>query len=245
MERRVAPALYAHRGYHDKPAIPENSLPAFRRAIERKWGAELDVHILKDGTLAVFHDSELERCTGEKGILEDLDFESMRRLHLEGTQEPIPTFDEVLDLFEHSGSPLIIELKTYRHNHKALTEAVCRRLDRYTGTFCLESFDPFAVLELKKLRPAFIRGQLARNFRADPWGMGKLLAAHMTDLRFNCLTKPDFVAYQFADRDVPALQKALKKGMQEVNWTIRCKEDLEAVLRNGALAIFEKFDPDE
>ncbi len=48
---------YAHRGYHAKPEIPENSLPAFRRALERGWGAELDVHLLRDGTLAVFHDS--------------------------------------------------------------------------------------------------------------------------------------------------------------------------------------------
>ena len=43
---------YAHRGFHDKPVIPENSLPAFRRAIEHGFGAELDVHLLKDGTLA-------------------------------------------------------------------------------------------------------------------------------------------------------------------------------------------------
>ena len=53
--------IYAHRGYHDKPAVPENSLAAFKRAIARGWGAELDVHLIKDGTLVVFHDSELER----------------------------------------------------------------------------------------------------------------------------------------------------------------------------------------
>ena len=43
---------YAHRGYHNKPQIPENSMAAFRRAAARGWGAELDVHLLKDGTLA-------------------------------------------------------------------------------------------------------------------------------------------------------------------------------------------------
>jgi hypothetical protein len=58
---------YAHRGFHRKPEIPENSLPAFRRALERGWGAELDVHLLKDGTLAVMHDSQTQeslRCGG-------------------------------------------------------------------------------------------------------------------------------------------------------------------------------------
>ena len=58
---------YAHRGFHDKPVIPENSLPAFRRAIEHGFGAELDVHLLKDGTLAVFHDSDLRRCANVDG----------------------------------------------------------------------------------------------------------------------------------------------------------------------------------
>ena len=41
---KLKPQRYAHRGYHDKPTIPENSMPAFRRAIEHGWGAELDVH---------------------------------------------------------------------------------------------------------------------------------------------------------------------------------------------------------
>lgn len=102
---------YAHRGFHDKPVIPENSLPAFRRAIEHGFGAELDVHLLKDGTLAVFHDSDLRRCANVDGQIEDLTLEELKQLRLEGTDEQIPTFDEVLALFE-SATPLIIELKT-------------------------------------------------------------------------------------------------------------------------------------
>lgn len=104
---------YAHRGFHDKPVIPENSLPAFRRAIEHGFGAELDVHLLKDGTLAVFHDSDLRRCANVDGQIEDLTLEELKQLRLEGTDEQIPTFDEVLALFE-SATPLIIELKTAR-----------------------------------------------------------------------------------------------------------------------------------
>mgnify|MGYP000345515987 CR=1 FL=1 len=81
---------YAHRGYHDKPVIPENSLPAFRRAIERGFGAELDVHLLKDGTLAVFHDSDLRRCANVEGEIEDLTLDELKQvaalthLHIEG-----------------------------------------------------------------------------------------------------------------------------------------------------------------
>ena len=57
---------YAHRGLHDAAqGIPENSMTAFRRAVEHGFGAELDVHLLADGSLAVFHDSDLGRISAE------------------------------------------------------------------------------------------------------------------------------------------------------------------------------------
>ena len=74
--------------------------------------------------------AELKRCTGEEGILEELTFSEMKALRLEGTAEQIPAFDEVLELFEGK-TPLIIELKTWKDNHRALSEAVCRRLDQH------------------------------------------------------------------------------------------------------------------
>ena len=56
---------YAHRGLHDREAgAPENSLPAFRRALERGYGVELDVHLTGDGRLAVIHDKNLKRTAG-------------------------------------------------------------------------------------------------------------------------------------------------------------------------------------
>ena len=235
---------YAHRGYHDKPQIPENSLPAFRRAIERGWGAELDVHLLKDGTLAVFHDSDLKRCTGAEGILEDLTFEEMKALRLGGTEEQIPAFDEVLELFEGK-APLIIELKTYKGNHRALSEAVCRRLDRFCSLFCIESFDPRAVADVKQLRPAIVRGQLVSDFLKDPEDLPFYQRVVLTNLLLDVKARPDFIACKFEDRGTPAIRRTIDKlGVQEVCWTIRSKEDLAVCEAAGAIPIFEKFDPE-
>ena len=90
---------YAHRGYHDKPHIPENSMAAFHRAIENGFGAELDVHLLKDGHLAVIHDASLKRTAGADVLVEDLTSEELKAYRLEGTDERIPLIDEVLALF--------------------------------------------------------------------------------------------------------------------------------------------------
>ena len=235
---------FAHRGFHDKPQIPENSLPAFRRAIAHGWGAELDVHLLKDGALAVFHDSDLSRCTGQSGMMEDLTLPELKALRLEGTQEQIPLFDEVLALFEHE-TPLIIELKSAGGNHYALTKAVCERLDSYAGVFCIESFDPFCLLDLKKLRPKICRGQLSMNFVKEPSGLPFYKRVIAGSMLLNFLTRPDFIAYQYSDRNdlSPKLCRALWR-IQEVSWTIRSKQDLLNAERAGSIGIFERFDPD-
>ena len=66
--------LIAHRGYHDiKIGIPENSMLAFKRAIENNLIIELDVHVLKDGTVVVFHDDNLKRMTGIDKDIKNLD----------------------------------------------------------------------------------------------------------------------------------------------------------------------------
>ncbi len=235
---------YAHRGFHAKPEIPENSMPAFERALKRGWGAELDLHLLSDGSLAVFHDSELFRCTGEEGVIESLDAVSLKNYRLEGTDNRIPLFDELLELF-NGARPLIIELKSYKGNYRELSEAVCERLDSYGGDFCIESFDPRAVLAVKRLRPGIIRGQLSQDFmKGRELSVAAWQRGILSNMWFNVLTKPDFIAYKFEDRFNAANRRYIQKGVQEVSWTIRNKEDLMTVEENGAIAIFEGFDPE-
>lgn len=235
---------YAHRGYHDKPQIPENSMAAFRRAVARGWGAELDVHLLKDGALAVMHDSSLLRTAGADVEIEDLTREALAQYRLEGTDEHVPLLDEVLELFEGK-TPLIIELKTARGNHAALSRAVCERLGRYRGQFCLESFDPFALIDIKKLRPDFCRGQLSMNFEREKNGLPFYKRFIATNLLLNFLAQPDFLAYRFEDRkNVSFRLCAAIFRAQKVFWTIRTKQDLATSERDGAMPIFEQFDPE-
>ena len=65
MDSAMLSARYAHRGLHDAAAgIPENSIPAFRRAAELGFGIELDVQLTADGEAVVFHDKNLQRVCG-------------------------------------------------------------------------------------------------------------------------------------------------------------------------------------
>lgn len=233
---------YAHRGFYGKPGVPENSLAAFRSAIEHGLPVELDVHLIADGSLVVFHDEQLYRETGVTGEIEDYNLSDLRKLRLEGTDEQIPTFDEALDLFEDSGLPLLIELKVARGNYKPLAEAVCKRLDSYRGDFVIESFDPRPLMVVRRLRPDFIRGQLAQDFFKNREDLPFYLAILLTYLMFNALVKPDFIAYRFDDRYNRALRHA---KVREAFWTITTPEQYMQTMKEGAIAIFEQFDPNE
>ena len=233
---------YAHRGLHDMTR-PENSMSAFRAALDAGFGIELDVHLLADGNLAVMHDSSLRRTVGSDVLIETLTTQQLSEYRLNGTEEPIPTFQQVLDLFDGK-APLIVELKSANNNHAQLTEAACRMLDAYHGPYCIESFDPRCIYWLKKHRPDLIRGQLAENFFRSTSPISNVLKFIMTNHLANILTRPDFIAYKFDDRKNLGtfLTRRLLK-VQGVSWTIRSKIDFDTAVKEGWIAIFENFHP--
>ena len=229
-----------------EPVLPENSLAAFRRAAEHGFGAELDVHLTRDGKLAVVHDSELARVTGRAGAVEALTSQELDAYRLLGTDEKIPCLDEVLPIFELSGTPLIVEIKTCGANFAALCAATVECLDRFRARYCIESFDPRAVQWLRKNRPEIVRGQLATNFMKEPNGLTLPQRLLLTNLLFNFKTRPDFVAYEFGGRKRFAVRLSCGLlGGQEVNWTLRSMAELAQAEREGHLGIFERFVPDE
>lgn len=235
---------YAHRGLHNKPQIPENSMAAFRAALDHGFGIEFDIHLLKDGNLAIIHDSALKRTTGAEGFVEDLTTQELQNYHLEGTQEVIPTFRELLDLYAGK-APLIIELKPARNNHEALTDAAVAMMAGYEGPWCMESFDPRVVKVLRDKYPSIIRGQLSEDFPRNDPKLNKALAFAMKHLLTNFLTVPDFIAYRFDQRNC-TMSTRLCRGLwkaQGVTWTLRRREDHPVAVEEGWLPIFENYIP--
>ncbi len=233
---------YAHRGLHS-PGIPENSMAAFRAAKEHGYGIELDVHLMKDGNLAVIHDSSLKRTAGADVRIEDLTVFQLDDYRLDGTDEKIPLLSEVLDLFSGE-APLIVELKTSKDNYAQLCETACKMLDNYNGPFCIESFDPRCIKWLRKHRKTIIRGQLTMNYLRSKSKLPWLSKFAMTHLLFNVFTRPDFIACRFEDRK--NLSNVLCEkywGVQSVSWTLRTKENFETALHEDRIAIFENFIP--
>ncbi len=238
--------LYAHRGLHDNATDhPENSLAAFKLAVDAGFGIELDVQVSKDGIPVVFHDEKLERMTGKPGVIADYTLDELQHFKLGSSDETIPRFSDVLALV-NGQVPLIVELKTEAAKLGVAPKAA-ELLDQYTGLYCMESFNPLLVLWFKKNRPTVVRGQLAEAFMKD-----ESSAYHtplywlLQNLLFNGITKPDFVAYNHLHESV--LARRLCHGLfnnKAAAWTIKSQEQLEAAEGHFDVFIFDSFVPEQ
>lgn len=215
--------LIAHRGCHDiKKSIPENSMLAFEEAIKNNYTIELDVHILKDGNIVVFHDDNIKRMTGIDKNLKDMNYSEMESIRLQKTDQKIPLFKDVLDLV-NGKVPLLVELK-YDTKCGLLEKEVINILNNYKGKFAVQSFSPLTIRYFRKNAPDYIRGQLVSSFENEKFKIFKKIT--LGQMIFNFITKPDFISYDI--RALPHKKvKRLRAKKLVLGWTIRNKENYE------------------
>jgi len=94
------PLAFAHRG--GASDNPENTLPAFRHAVELGYTyLETDVHSTSDGVLVAFHDNDLSRTCGRDGRIDELPWSEVQQVRVGGT-EPIPLFEHLMEEFPNA-----------------------------------------------------------------------------------------------------------------------------------------------
>lgn len=88
--------IIAHRGASGYEF--ENSISAFRKAIELKAGMiETDAQITKDGIIVLNHDNSIKKTTNQTGRISRLTQEELRKMPLKNGEE-MPTYQDLLDL---------------------------------------------------------------------------------------------------------------------------------------------------
>ncbi len=234
---------YAHRGLHQsKKTSPENSIAAFKLAVDNNYGIELDVQLTKDHVPVVFHDYNLLRTCGVDKKVRDLTFKELQEYNLYKSTQKIPTLKSVLELVDGK-VPLIIEYKV-----EARDTSVCPisndLLKNYNGTYCIESFNPFVLLWYKKYYPNVMRGQLSSNFLKDKEDGNKVLYFMLQNLLLNFLTKPHFIAYSHTHHNMLSLRICRKLYKTTTfAWTLNSNEELEYSRKHFDFFIFDRFIP--
>ena len=233
---------YAHRGLHGSGRA-ENSISAFRAAVEAGFGIELDVRLSADGELVVFHDDELSRVTKEEGRVDSRTAKELSEIKLCGTGDGIPTFKEVLALVDGK-VPLLIEIKEDAGKY-GVTKKTVEVLREYKGEYLIESFNPLALSVIKKEMPHVMRGFLSQNFLSEK-KYRKPLYFLLQNLLLNVVCRPDFIAFNHAHYKNRTLKltRALF-GAATFAWTVRSRKEEASAYENGFDSIiFENYIPE-
>jgi glycerophosphoryl diester phosphodiesterase len=200
--------VIAHRGA--SIAAPENSLAAFRLAVEHRADFyELDVQESKDGVVVVVHDSDLMKIGGAAAKIWEATAEELRgvdigsRVGPQFASERVPTLDEALGL-ERGGTRVVVELKSYGHDER-LVERVIEIVEATGDANCciFMSLDHDMVRRLKALRPA--------------WTAGVLVAKAMGDLS---TVDADFLAVEARMATPRFVRRAHRAGKSVYVWTL-------------------------
>lgn len=153
----------SHRGAHDE--LPENSIPAFLRALQLGANAiELDVHATRDGVVVVHHDFAIGSAGvtgGGKYPIADLDSADLAGFPL-ADGVAIPTLAQVLEVVADAAA-VYVEIKARN------IEPLVVRCIRESGARCaVHSFDHRTVRTVKAIFPAIRTGVLEVARHLDP-----------------------------------------------------------------------------
>lgn len=139
--------IIAHRGASS--IAPENTLKAFKKAIELKADCiEFDIHKSKDGEIVIMHDANTYRTTGHYGSVKEMTLEELRQLDC-GDGEKIPTLRELVRLAKGKIG-LNCEVKV-----RGIAEQIIKILNEEDSlkTTIISSFKHDILLKIQKLEP--------------------------------------------------------------------------------------------
>lgn len=225
----------AHRGLHDgNKKIWENTLAAFTGAISGNFAIECDIHMTRDGVPLVFHDSPLERLTGEKGFVRERTAKEMAALRIGGTTEAPPTLEAMLALVKGK-VPLVIELKGDEGHDGDMVRKVAKALSTYRGRAAIMSFDHHLIRQFAKDAPGIPGGLTAEGIKdADIEAHFSMLAHGISFVSYNVHHLPN----QF----ITLVRHKLK--MPVITWTVRTPDQLAKTYAEADQATFELMNPD-
>ncbi len=232
----------AHRGLHDlQPDTPENSMAAFKAAIERGYAIELDVQVIADQQVVVFHDDDLTRMCQLGHKVSTLREGNLAQCTLAGTKETIPLLTDVLKLV-NGQVPILIEIKR-QPDIKHANMIILNTLLSYKGPLAIQSFDPFIVRWFARYAPAEIRGQLAGDLTTVK--LHPAIKYLLRTFKLNIFSRPHFLAVDLHTIPNRLLAAKRRKGLTVLAWTVRTPAAYEQVRPHCDNIIFEGFLPED
>jgi glycerophosphoryl diester phosphodiesterase len=230
----------AHRGFHSGDAgCPENSMKAFKRAIQKGFAIELDVRLLADNNLAVFHDNNLKRMIGIDREIRTCDSYTVKKWQFFNSDEYIPLLEEVLDIVKGK-VPLLIELKNGGRIGKP-EKALFDTMEDYDGKYAVQSFNPYSLHWFRDNAPDVVRGQVLGYNRGE--NLIYNARFFLRNFLFNRASRFNFINYDIRWLPIWGINTIREKGIPIIGWTARSIPEYQRAGKWCDNVVFEGFDP--
>ncbi len=229
--------VVGHRGASGH--APENTVAAFRRAVE--LGAafiETDLHLSRDAHLVCIHDSTLERTTNITGAVKDLTLADLKGLDAGSWHSPqfagerIPTLEEVLTFARENDIVFFLEVKqesAWGIEHGLV--AALRDAQEAARAVIL-SFSPGVLRNVRRLDNTLMTGLL---FDALPKGGHDAIIERAQEIGARQLApRGDIVTPEL-------IEHAHRIDLQVVCWTVNQPQDMRALIAAGVDGIMTDY----
>jgi len=228
--------LFGHRGAAGE--APENTLTGYEFAYRLGVRClELDVHLTRDGELAVIHDDTLDRTTDGKGHVGGYTMAELRRfdagvLFKGYPSAGISSLDEVLDAYAAKMKLFQVEIKTDR---PFILDMVCRQVCDALRKFeiaektVVTSFDPYAIRTVRGILPEQKCGLISMYYKESDIHLAKSLGCYNTCIPLKTGGSKTLVKI------------AQRLGLEVTGWLGNSIEDVDALLDWGVDSITSNY----
>ena len=242
----------AHRGvFNNEQGVVENTVSAFKKAIEKHYSIETDLHLTKDERIIVFHDGDFKRLCNVDKKTSELTLKEIKELKLLNSDEKILEFSEFLTLID-GNTNLLLEFKSQSTKRD---EILCKKamaiLKDYKGLYAVQSFHPLIVKWFKKNYPIIARGQLFMVFnlkeeykKAKGKTINKILSVFVKFMYnyklTNVMARPVFITHNH--KDINFMAKVVHLFVPMIIYTVDQDSDFVKYQNKVDNIIFEKID---
>ena len=234
--------LIAHRG--ESVDAPENTLPAYKTAVERGFGFECDIYLSKDGRVFTFHDRDLKRTSGGvnkkkcadamwAGELENIDVGSWGKWKgskFAGTRPAL--LEEVLAL-ARDGRQIYVEVKTGPEIVPAVKKVFEGQTNATPKNALFITFNEATCKALKAAMPDYRVYWLVSPKKGTAFATADGIVAKLMELGVDgvdCHYKPDIVTAEYV--------KAIRGAGYEFHvWTVDELADTVEAFRRGVQTV--------
>lgn len=223
MNNKEKVLIFAHRGASN--IAPENTLKAFKKAIELKADyIEFDLHKSRDGEMVIMHDANTFRTTGHAGFIEKMTLEELNQLDC-GQGEKIPTLNELIEVTKGKIG-LNCEIKS-----KGVAEKVVDifRDAKLIDSTIISSFKHSELLKIQKLEPQLKLASLnpTRTGWITSWFSRRTMLKNAFQNQFYAINP----LYLLVNNKF--VKKAHNKNLKVFPWTVDSQQQILSLVKIG------------